>query len=131
MSKFLHFENVILETVGSSLPSDLRGQFFVQLGLINKVQRSLEWKEIEFYCMRWFKVKWPSTVLFRDKGEFLLGSGTLSTAGIIATVKVWAVGGHVFSIESEVPLRQFKAAKDVSFAISEVAAQPEIQADGK
>lgn len=115
MRKFLPFESAILGAVGSALAPELRGLFDAQLAHVNKVQRLLNWNEIEFYSMRWLKVHWPRSILFQDRGEFVLGSGTLSAAGSSAVVTVWAVGGHVFSIESKAPLKQFETVKDVSF----------------
>ena len=129
MVKLLPFENAILSKVGSSLPLEQRGQFAAQVAHINKVQRLLEWSEIEFYCMRWFKVRWPIAVLFQDHSAFVLGAGTLRAPGISAPVSVWAVGGHIFSIESEVPLKPFRTATDVSFVLAEAAAQPCAPAD--
>jgi hypothetical protein len=128
MTKLLPFEHVILSTVGSSLLPEQRGQFGQQIAHINKVQRLLEWNEIEFYSMRWFKVRWPPAVLFQNHGEFELGSGTLQAQGLVARVKVWAVGGHVFSIESEVSLKPFRSAAHLSFLLAD-AAQPSAPAD--
>lgn len=99
-------------------------QYSAQVDSINKVQRLLDWKEIEFYCMSWFKVRWPQEVLFQNHAEFVLGTGVLESGGITATVSVWAVGGHVFSLESDVPLKQFKSDKAVSFGLSQSAFQP-------
>jgi hypothetical protein len=129
MAKLLPFENVILSKVGSSLSLEQSAQFAAQVAHINKVQRLLEWNEIEFYCIRWFEVRWPTESLFQNHGEFVLGSGTLRAPGISAPVSVWAVGGHVFSIESEVPLKPFRGATDVSFALTKAAAQPCAPAD--
>ncbi|WP_053551153.1 hypothetical protein [Desulfuromonas soudanensis] len=128
MAKLLPFEHAILSEVGSSLSPEQRGQFAAQVAHINKVQRLLEWNEIEFYCMRWFKVRWPTAILFQNHGEFMLGAGTLRAPDIFAPVKVWAVGGHIFSIESEAPLKAFRTATDVSFALAD-AAQPIIPPD--
>jgi hypothetical protein len=79
--------------------------------------------------MRWFKVKWPSAALFQNREEFELGSGAIQANGITAQVKVWAVGGHVFSIESERSLKAFRTATDVSFSLV-AAVQPFAAADG-
>jgi hypothetical protein len=128
MGKLLPFENAILRTVGSSLPPEQRDLFAEQVTHINKVQRLLEWNEIEFYCVHWFKTRWPPAVLFLNHGEFELASGTLRAQGIVAPVKVWAVGGHVFSIESEISLKPFRTAANISFELAS-AAQPVAPAD--
>lgn len=129
MAKLLPFESAILSKVGSSLSLEQSAQFAAQVAHINKVQRLLEWNEIEFYCTRWLKVRWPTEILFQDHGEFLLGSGTLRAPGISAPVSVWAVGGHVFSIESEVPLKPFRDATGISFALEAAPPNPSIERD--
>jgi len=53
------FESSILNGVGAALPESMSGAYTSQLRNINKVQRLLDWNEIEFYCMRFFKVRWP------------------------------------------------------------------------
>ncbi len=116
-----------MSKVGSSLSPEQRDQLAAQVTHINKVQRLLDWNEIEFYCMRWFKVRWPTAVLFENHCEFVLGSGTLRAPDIVAPVKVWAAGGHIFSIESEVPLKSFRTATGVSFVAD--AAQPGVPAE--
>ncbi|WP_233151927.1 hypothetical protein, partial [Pelomonas sp. KK5] len=121
MALFLPFESAILGAVGSSLSDDLRGPFLEQMASINKVQRLLDWKEIEFYCMRWFKVRWPSNVLFDRREEFVLASGSLTAGAATATVKIWAVGGHVFSVESESSMKPFRSTENLSFVVAHAA----------
>lgn len=129
MVKLLPFEQAILSGISATLQGSQRDLFAKQVSHINKVQRLLDWREIEFYCMRWFKVRWPSAILFQSHEEFKLGSGVLRIHGAAAQVKVWAVGGHVFSIESDIPLIPFRTATDVSFSLA-AAAQPFAAADG-
>mgnify|MGYP003577761447 CR=1 FL=1 len=74
--KLLPYEVAVLEAVGDSLPRALCGLLMKQLAVVNKVQRLLEWNEIELYCMRWFKVHWPEDVLFQRRDEQLLGRVT-------------------------------------------------------
>ena len=57
-SKFLPFEAKIFEAIARALPSGPSELMSKQLAVVNKVQRLLEWNEIEFYCMRWFRVRW-------------------------------------------------------------------------
>jgi hypothetical protein len=120
---------VILGSIGPALPEGQRDLFVKQLAHINKVQRLLDWNEIEFYCMSWFKVRWPDSVLFEDHGELELGGGTLRADGAEVQVRVWAVNGHVFSIESDMPLKPFRSATDVSFSLAS-AVQPPAAVDG-
>ncbi|MFG6417072.1 hypothetical protein ACG02S_24560 [Roseateles sp. DC23W] len=60
MASLLPFEQAILRGIEVGLPVELRIKYSEQLAHINKVQRLLDWNEIEFYRMRWFKVRWPS-----------------------------------------------------------------------
>ncbi len=101
-------ERLILSQVGAALPRKLRGPYNEQLQLINKVQRLLDWHEVEFYRMHWFRVNWPPSVLFDNRSEFVLGSGLLSAGALAASVTVWAVDGHVFSLEADSPLKAFR-----------------------
>ena len=123
MNVLLPFERRILTAVGASLDEPMRLLFDRQLQCINKVQRLLAWNEIEFYCMSWFKVRWPEAVLFQNKAEFVLGSGQLSADDETAQIHVWSVGGHVFSIESKTSLKPFRNVASVSFTLSPNAAQ--------
>ena len=117
MARLLPFEQTILRTVEAVLPPEQRAKYSEQVAHINKVQRLLEWNEIEFYCKRWFKIQWPPDLLFGNRSEFELGSGTLTASGASARVKVWSVGGHVFSIESHKPLKAFCTAEDAAFVL--------------
>ena len=103
--KLLPYEVAILEAVGSSLPTALSELLSKQLAVVNKVQRLLEWTEIELYCMRWFKVRWPEEVLFPRRDEHSLGRVTCVFGAVEVPIEVWAVGGHVFSLESPIGLR--------------------------
>lgn len=117
MTQLLPFERLVLEGVGSALPEALRPRYAQQLAHINKVQRLLDWREIEFFCMRWFRVRWPEGLLFENRAEFELGAGLLRTPGAEQRVRVWAVGGHVFSIEAEQGLKPWAQARDLSFSL--------------
>lgn len=118
MTKLSAFETAVLTGVGAGLPVRRRKQFDSQVARINRVQRLLDWHEIEFYCMRWFRIAWPAEVLFDSRDEELLGSGVLRAERMETSIKVWAVGGHVFSIESEAPLRPFQSAPAISFTLT-------------
>ena len=103
--KLLPYELAILKAVGSSLPAALSELLLKQVAVVNKVQRLLEWNEIELYCMRWFKVRWPQDVLFPRQDEHSLGRVTCAFGAVEVPIEVWAVGGHVFSLESPIGLK--------------------------
>lgn len=107
-ARLLPFERLILARVGDALPAKLRQPLAEQIQLINKVQRLLDWREVEFYRMHWFRVNWPQSLLFDNREEFILGSGLLSAGALAAAVSVWAVGGHLFAIEADSPLKAFR-----------------------
>jgi hypothetical protein len=121
MNKLLPYERSILAAVSASLPEDMRALFDAQLSSINKVQRLLDWNEVEFYSKRWFKVRWPEEALFQDKAEFVLAQGVLNAGALTADVTVWAVGGHLFSIESPVSLKPFQETRNASFTVPNAA----------
>lgn len=110
-ARMFPFEQEILRSVGWSLEPAMQRKYKPQVACINKVQRLLEWNEIEFYCMRFLKVRWPEAVLFDEKAEFILASGTLRTERFSAEFTVWSVNGHLFSIESLTPLKPFRSAQ--------------------
>lgn len=100
--ELLPFERGLLDVAATVLhPSDA-ALLAKQMVCINRVQRLLDWKEIEFYCMRWFRVQWPENVLFARREEFRLANVLCKFGSKEAVVDVWAVGGHVFSLESPV-----------------------------
>jgi hypothetical protein len=121
-AKLHPFETRILDTVGAALGGELKGLYSSQLTCINKVQRLLNWNEIEFYCMHFFKVRWPEPVLFPNRGEFVLGTGVLEADACKAAISVCAVAGRVFSIESRSALKEFRARQNVHFTLISVAA---------
>lgn len=127
--KLYPFERTILDAVGAALPDSLKAQYAAQRSCINKVQRLLEWNEIEFYCMRFFKVRWPEDALFNNKDEFILGSGQLYTESLNAEVSVWSVGGHLFSIESITPMKPFRTIQNAGFVLAKNATQLGTPAD--
>lgn len=113
------FERAILAELGAALPPGVKESYSAQLRCINKVQRLLDWNEIEFYCMRFFRVRWPEQYLFLNKDEFILGTGEIGGDSLTADIAVWAVGGHVFSIESESPLKRFRSLSSVEFRLQQ------------
>ena len=121
--KLRPYETVVLETVCAALPFDMQQLCRRQIARINRVQRLLEWNEVEFYCMRWFKVRWPEDMLFAERGEFVLAKGRLVSRRGVVGIRVWSVGGHVFSIESDQSLRPYREASDTRFEIEDGVAR--------
>lgn len=104
-NRLLQFEAKLLEATAAALRPSEADLLSKQVACINRVQRILDWKEIEFYCMRWFRAHWPEQVLFSSKEEFRLATICCRFGQKEVNVDVWAVGGHVFSLESPVGFR--------------------------
>ncbi len=112
--RFLPFEKAVLTAVHAALPDPAASLMAGQIGSINRIQRLLEWREIEFYCMRWFRVAWQEAVKFPARGEFELARVTLSAPHDRFRISVLAVGGIAFSLECEHPMRGLADAADVT-----------------
>jgi hypothetical protein len=99
--QFLPFEQHVLSATWRLLNEKGRALFVEQVKRINKIQRPLDWREINFYSMHWFKLKkWPEEVLFRERDEFELGTVLLRTEKHRVKVTVWSVGGRLFQLHS-------------------------------
>jgi hypothetical protein len=109
-SELLPHELAILEAVGKGLPASTSTLLAKQVAAINKVQRLLEWNDIELYCMRWFKVRWPTEVLFPRSDEHALATVTCAFGKVEVPISVQAVNGHVFSLESPIGIKGLVAA---------------------
>lgn len=78
--------------------------------------------------MRWFKVAWPPEVLFDEKGEFSLARVLLDVDRMTQVLDVYSVGGHVFSIESDRPMKPLKGIAALTMS---VAAMPTTASDSE
>jgi hypothetical protein len=112
-SRFLPFEQRVLTATWGMLNEAGRALFVEQVRSINKVQRLLDWREIEFYSMRWFKVHWPEEALFRERDEFELGTILLRGGDHRAKVTVWSVAGHLFQLQSPSPMKPLRAETEI------------------
>ncbi len=99
-SQLLSFESQLLAAVAEVVPSEWRSLLLEQVSCINHVQRLLDWKEIEFYCKKWFCVRWPEHLLFPERGEIRLAECDCTFGSKSAHITVCAANGHVFSLES-------------------------------
>jgi hypothetical protein len=99
-NQLLPFESQLLAAVEDVVPREWRPLLLQQVSCINHVQRPLDWKEIEFYCKKWFRTRWPEHVLFPERGEVRLAECDCAFGPRTSHITVWAVNGHVFSLES-------------------------------
>ena len=111
--RFLPVEQQVLTATWEMLNPKGRSLLLEQVRSINRIQRLLEWNEIEFYSMRWFRVRWPEEALFRERDEFELGTVLVRCGDLRAKITVWSVGGHVFQLQSPSPLRPLRAERDL------------------
>lgn len=95
---FTPVEEAILEAVADSIPPEAEPKIRRQIQSINRVQRILDWTEINLYSARRGKVTWPDESLFDNQGEFELAKLRFSAAGREFESSLWCVGGHVFSL---------------------------------
>jgi hypothetical protein len=100
--RLLPFESQLLTAVGRVLPHENSVLLERQVTCINHVQRGLDWKNIEFSCKRWFAVRWPASVLFQSRERFRLATVDCTFGTTDARISVWAVDGHVLSLESSI-----------------------------
>lgn len=94
---FTPVEEQILGLLGKALPAAHRGLYHSQVNSINKVQRTLEWTEILFYCMKSGKVRWNPDHFFPNRGEFKVGSVDYVIKGVHFTTTLTSIAGHIFS----------------------------------
>ena len=129
-SRFSPVEKTLLEAVEKALPGEEARLFRSQLGAVNQVQRILDWTEIDFYCLRFMRViAWNPTVLFPNRSEFILARIAFTADGKELESAVWAVSGHLFSIETEGGLKKyaFSERKVMSVTVSkEIMAKKEL-----
>ena len=111
--RFLPFERQVLSAAWELM--NPRGRLLLagQIRHVNRIQRLLDWTELELYCMRWFRVSWPAESLFRDKDEFELATVLLRHGEQRIKVTVWSVGGHVFQLQSPTPLKPLREVVDL------------------
>ena len=111
-------EEAILAAVVEALAHEPGELMQGQIRAINKVQRTLEWTEINFYCIRLGKVRWPETVAFLNKGEFKLATIDYELAGRPFRTELWAISGHIFSFITRPSLKASWAEKPLRVEVT-------------
>jgi hypothetical protein len=113
--RFTPLERILLDAVSRRLDGRARELLGQQVGAINHIQRLPGWDEIDFYALRFpRRVSWTPDSAFPNKAEFQLASCKIKTRGRSIPVTLSAVGGHVFSIEAEEPLKSVAFATDLT-----------------
>lgn len=100
-------------TAGALRPTDA-SLLTRQMQCINNVQRASDWKHIEFLSKRWLWVRWPTDLLFSQKERFRLATISCQFGAKEALVEVWAVDGHVSSLQASTGLSGLSIAGPLS-----------------
>ncbi len=103
-------ESAVLDSVRRELRENEARLWDAQVAAINKVHRSPDGKEVNFWAIRLGRVNWPKELCFDRPEEFKIAVVDVNANGSPHTLRcrVWCVHGHVFSIECKTSLRAFE-----------------------
>ena len=96
---FTPVEKAVLDSISPLLSPTVATIYDQQLAAINKVQRYLEWTEINFYRIVRGKPNWTGIPQFPRSDEFTLAKSTYRVANTKFTSRIDCVNGHVFSFD--------------------------------
>ena len=108
---FTPVEERLLGEISNALPEHIRQVYRKQIQSINKVQRYLDWTEINFYHLRKGRPDWGSVQQFRRTDEFTLASVGYRTKGIDFKTTLKGVSGHIFSLVTRPSIKQYSFEK--------------------
>jgi hypothetical protein len=98
LTTFTPVEERLLGEISNALSEHIGQVYRKQTQSINKVQRDLDWTEINFYYFRKGKPDWGSVRQFRRIDEFTLASVGYRIKGIDFKTTLKGVSGHIFSL---------------------------------
>lgn len=103
-------ESAILDSVRRELRESEARLWNAQIAAINKVHRSPDGKEVNFWAIRRGRVDWPKELCFDRPEEFKIAVVDVSANGGALKLRgrVWCVHGHLFSIEYKTSFRAFE-----------------------
>ena len=90
-------EKAIFDSVSPLLSPHAKTIYDQQVAAINKVQRYLEWTEINFYRIVRGKSDWSDIAQFPRSEEFTLAKTTYHVDNTKFTTRIHCVAGHIFS----------------------------------
>lgn len=111
LKTFTPVEERLLGEISNALPEHIRQVYRKQIQSINKVQRYLDWTEINFYHLRKGKPDWGSVQQFRRTDEFTLASLGYRIKGIDFKTTLKGVSGHIFSLVTRPSIKQYSFEK--------------------
>jgi hypothetical protein len=103
--KWTPWEERLLAALAEQLGRKHRDIFQKQIDAVNKFQRIVGWTEIDLYVMRRGRVCWDDVPRFFDDREFTLARASTFLDGKRIQSELWCVGGHLFCIESNEPIK--------------------------
>jgi hypothetical protein len=112
--KYTPLETALLDAVQANLPGQTAELIRKQRASINHIQRILDWEEIDFYHLRFpRRVHWDPAILFPNMGEFKLATISYAANGTSLTTTLFCVQGHIFSLETQMGIKQHSFAQDI------------------
>lgn len=118
--KWTPWESQILGRLAESLVPQHRAVLQAQLDAVTKIQRICGWTQIDFYVMKSGRVCWDGVPSFDDKSEFRLARARTVVDGITVESELHCVGGHLFSVESDAPVKPFAFRPDTKIEIRDI-----------
>ena len=105
-------ERSICDAAASTLPANLAELWKKQLNAINRIHRSPDKREVNFFVIRKGQSNFPDELCFKNRSEFKIAVVDLKASGNKANLRarLWCVHGHFFSIEYKTSFREFEEA---------------------
>jgi hypothetical protein len=118
--KWTPWESQTLSCLEQSLAARHKPILRAQLDAVSKIQRILGWREIDLYVMKFGRVCWDGVPCFEDMGEFRLAKARTMSDGFTIESELTCVRGHLFSIESDVPVKPVAFQHDITVQIYDI-----------
>jgi hypothetical protein len=101
------WESLLLAKLCESMDEPNRAILRAQIDAVTKIQRIVGWSEIDLYVIRKGRVCWDGVPAFEDKRAFLFASVKTTFDSAVIFSRLHCVSGHLFSIESNVPVKPY------------------------
>ncbi|MFM2293729.1 MAG: hypothetical protein RLZZ350_142 [Verrucomicrobiota bacterium] len=124
--KWTPWETLVLRELCNPLAAEHRRVIETQLQAINKIQRIVGWTEIDFYVTRKGRVCWDGVPMLNDTSEFLLAKASTRVGNVTIESELTCISGHLFSIESDAPVKPHAFQSDMQVKILTVDKRYEI-----
>lgn len=115
--KWTPWEEGLLSALSEKFGEKPREIFRKQIEAVNKVQRIVGWAEIDLYVMQSGRVCWNDIPMFFDDREFTLARASTFVGDKRIQSELTCIGGHLFSIESDAPIKPLAFRDDIRLEI--------------